>query len=142
MSMRDGMVGKWLIDWEWYDECAHATVYEVQKSDWRYEVARIENVPAQEDDLGDGEMCLIREGKEADRLRDVSMIVRAPDMLQTLREAAAALEAVTGLGKPDAECGTWIAGKGSATEEVWRELVEIQVAIERQIEEVENLETR
>jgi hypothetical protein len=48
---------------------------------------------------------------------------------------------VTGLGKPDAECGTWIAGKGSATEEVWRELVEIQVAIERQIEEVENLET-
>jgi hypothetical protein len=61
-------------------------------------------------------------------------------MLHTLRRAAIALEAVTGLGKPDKDCGTWITGKGSATEKVWRELVEIQVAIERQIEDVENLE--
>lgn len=131
-------MAEWIIQWEWEDGHANASVGERLAGGTFYEVARIENVPAEEDE--DGETCLVKEGKEADRLREVGIVVHAPEMLQALRDAAAALEVVTGLHKADAECGKWVEGKGTPTEEAWSRLIRIQDAIERQIDRVEDLE--
>lgn len=131
-------MAEWMIQWEWESDNANASVGEKLAGGTFYEVARIENVPVEEDE--DGEVCLVKEGKEADRLREVGMVVHAPEMLQTLRHAAAALQIVTGLHGPDGECGKWVQGKGTPTEEAWSRLIRIQDAIERQIDRVEDLD--
>ena len=52
-------------------------------------------------------------------------------MLRAIRRAIVDLESVTGLHKPDAECGTWIVGKGHETEKLWQKLTDIQDYLER-----------
>jgi hypothetical protein len=68
---------------------------------------------------------------DGERTHQLCLIVHAPEMLRTIRRAIVDLEAVTGLHKLDAECGTWIVGKGHETEKLWQKLTDIQDYLER-----------
>lgn len=50
-----------------------------------YGICTMEELPCEPDDDDEGELVLIREGPEANRLRELSMIVHAPEMLDALR---------------------------------------------------------
>jgi len=127
---------EWMIDWTYEDDSATALIHErIQGSSIMYGIATIENVPCDRDD--DGEPCLIREGEDSERLKEVLLISNAPDMLAAIRKAIETLEDVTGLHKPDGECGKWIVGKGHPTEDVWCQLISLQDQLER----VEDLAT-
>jgi hypothetical protein len=95
------------------------------KLQFNYVVCEVANIGTIEKD-GDIELDV-----DDERTRQLRLIVSAPDMLRSIRRAIVDLEAVTGLHKPDAECGTWIVGKGHETEKLWQKLIDIQDYLER-----------
>ena len=133
----------WEVLWDYSDkENAEALICERLpncSSSMVYGIATITDVPCEVDE--DGDPLLVREGEDSDRLREVCLIVHAPEMLKAIRDAIEALESVTGLHKPDAECGTWIVGKGHETEEVWNKLIRIQDKLERAEHNATDLDT-
>lgn len=134
---------EWEVRWDHSDkQLAEALICERLpncSSSMVYGIAEVTNVPCDVDE--DGDPFLIREGEDSERLRDVCLIVHAPDMLKAIRDAIEALEAVTGLHKPDAKCGTWIVGKGHETEVVWSKLVRIQDQLQRTEHNATDLDT-
>lgn len=125
---------RWYITWE--ETCnnfAEGLVHErIEGSSMLYAIAKIEDVPI--DENGD----LIREGEDADRLKDVLLLVYAPEMLRGIKRAIERLEAITGLNKPDSECGTWI--KDDETKKVWRRIAEVQDQLERIASDAQDLD--
>lgn len=95
------------------------------KLQFNYVVCEVANIGTIEKD-GDIELDV-----DDERTKQLRLIVSAPDMLRAIRRAIVDLEAVTGLHKPDAECGTWIVGKGHETERLWQRLIDIQDYLER-----------
>jgi hypothetical protein len=95
------------------------------KLQFNYVVCEVANIGTIEKD-GDIELDV-----DDERTKQLRLIVSAPDMLRAIRRAIVDLEAVTGLHKPDAECGTWIVGKGHETEKLWQKLTDIQDYLER-----------
>ena len=133
--------GEWLIDWEYAGDEATALIHErIPGSSMLYGIATVESVPCETDE--DGDPCLIREGEDSQRLKEVSLIVHAPDMLKAIRAAIAGLEEVTGLNAPY-RCGSgadWVEAKDHPTEVVWNKLVVIQDELERAESEACDLE--
>jgi hypothetical protein len=116
---------QWHVEWEYKNDVADALIHERQPgSRILYGIATVEDVPVNE---VTGE--LVREGEESDRLREVCLLAHAPDLLNAVRQAAVALDEITGLTRTDDECGKWINDK--ATEQVWRKLCEIQDRLDR-----------
>lgn len=101
-----------------------------------YEIARIDGVAKEPDEFGD--MALVVDGEDAVRLRVVRMIACVPKMLEEIKRTAAILEEITGLGKPDDQCGTWVCDE--ATEKVWRRLIGVQDRLESMSREAVDLE--
>jgi hypothetical protein len=95
------------------------------KLQFNYVVCEVANIGTIEKD-GDIELDV-----DDERTKQLRLIVSAPDMLRAIRRAIVDLEAVTGLHKPDAECGSWIVGKGHETEKLWQKLTDIQDYLER-----------
>lgn len=116
---------RWYIQWdEQSSDFTEGLVHErIEGSRMLYGIAKIEDVPI--DENGD----LTRDGEDAERLRDICLLVHAPDMLREIKRAVERLEEVTGLHKPDGECGTWI--KDDETQQVWKRIAEVQDQLER-----------
>ena len=96
-----------------------------ERLQYNYVVCEVANVGTIEDN-DDIELDV-----DDERTHQLCLIVHAPEMLRAIRKAIADLESVTGLHKPDAECGTWIVGKGHETEKLWQKLTDIQDYLER-----------
>lgn len=117
----------WLIRWEEDeddDQVLNAILYRpIEDSRMLYEIARVEQVPIDEDgDLERGEV-------EDERLQEISLIKNAKQMHDGIKRAIKAIEAVTGLGKPDSQCATWVSDP--ATEAAWKQIAQVQTELER-----------
>ncbi len=125
---------RWYIQWDDQgSDFAEGLVHErIEGSPMLYGIAKIEDVPI--DENGD----LLRDEENADRLKDVCLLVHAPELLRGIKQAIERLEEVTGLHKPDGECGTWI--NEDETNKVWKRIAEVQDQLNRIAEDAEDLD--
>ena len=123
----------WEVRWEDESEDSKtAVICEYEGRSRYYDIAEISNVPCELDE--EGNPTAIRREGENQRLREVLLMVCAPDMFKAMQAAVSELEKFTGLN------AKFDQSKWPDVEVVWKHIRDIQFQLERVIDDVQDVD--
>jgi hypothetical protein len=123
----------WEVRWENdSDDSTTAVICEYYGNGRYYDIAEVRDIPCEPDESGDP--TPIRNDAEAQRLREVLLLVCAPDMLKAMKKAIAELEEFTGLN------GKFEDDKWPDVDTVWKHIKNIQTMLESVVDDSQDTE--